>query len=130
MPKFSKRSLDSLATVDLRLRSILEEAIQYMDFIVLEGHRDKAAQDAAVATGKSKTPWPTSKHNSLPSKAVDIAPFPLNWNDPQGFAYLAGFIRGLAAARGLRLRWGGDFNRNNDLHDQSFTDLPHLEIDE
>jgi peptidoglycan L-alanyl-D-glutamate endopeptidase CwlK len=128
VPAFSPRSQSALSTIHPDLQRVLKEAIKYVDFTVLEGHRGKAAQNAAVAAGKSKTPWPQSKHNATPALAVDIAPYPVDWKDTARFHFLAGFIKGIAAARGISLRWGGDWDGDNDLRDQVFIDLPHFEL--
>lgn len=128
MPQFSQRSLTALSTIHPDLQRVLKEAIKHVDFVVLEGHRDKIAQDAAVAAGKSKTPWPKSKHNSKPALAVDIAPYPISWSDSARFYRLAGFVQGIAAMLGISLRWGGDWDGDGDLRDQTFHDLPHFEL--
>lgn len=108
-----------------------------MDFTVLVGWRGKADQDAAVAAGKSKTPWPTSKHNQMnngrpESMAVDFAPWPIDWNDIKAFHFLAGFIMGvgapIAAAHGYRLRYGGNFNDDGNFTNDHFVDGDHLEL--
>jgi hypothetical protein len=49
-----------------------------IDFKILCGHREEKEQNEAFNKGNSKLKWPQSKHNSLPSLAVDIAPFPVN----------------------------------------------------
>ncbi len=46
----------------------------------------------------------------------------------KSFARLAGHYEGVASVLGYTLRWGGDWDRDGDLLDQSFFDLPHLEI--
>lgn len=69
-----------------------------------------------------------SKHNSQPSKAVDVSPYPINWNNKEGFYHFAGFVRATAQQMGIKIRWGGDWNGNFDLKDQNFFDLPHFEI--
>jgi len=91
-----------------------------------------------------------SKHNESPSKAVDSAPWfpdrkipwpqtPKDWNDPvqrnkyvkdlNQFYHYAGFVEGMAASMGYsdRLRWGGDWDRDHDISDQTFNDLVHFE---
>lgn len=128
MPKFGRKSLDILATCHPDLQLVCNEAIKLYDFTVLEGYRPKDKQDKAVEEGRSKTPWPISKHNTMPSRAVDIAPYPVNWNNPERFFFLAGIMLGISAKLGKRLRWGGDFNMNGDFDDQSFKDLPHFEL--
>ena len=130
MPHFSQRSLDRLATCDGRLQEILRAAIAHYDFTVLEGHRSEARQNQLYAEGKSKLRYPRSKHNSTPSRAVDVAPYPIDWNDRERFYYLAGLIMGIAKIKGIPLRWGGDWDRDTDFADNTFDDLPHFEIDE
>ena len=50
--------------------------------------------------------YPNSKHNKLPSKAVDVAPYPIDWNDPDRFYHFAGYVRGIAEGMGIKIRWG------------------------
>ena len=128
MPKFSKESLAKLNTCHPKLQKVFSEAIKHVDFTVLEGHRDKAKQDAVVASGNSKTPWPSSKHNSLPSRAIDVVPYPIDWNNKDRFYLFGGFILGIAASMGIKLRFGGDWNGNFETKDQTFNDLPHFEL--
>lgn len=120
MPTFGKRSLANLASCDARLQSVAHEAIKTYDFTVICGHRDKAAQNKAVREGKSKAPWPTSKHNSSPSLAMDCVPHPLDWNDTAEFHEMAHAMKRAAKRVGVRLKWGGDF--------KGFFDGPHFEI--
>lgn len=134
MPRFGSASETQLATVDSRLVRVCREAIKYFDFAVIEGHRGKAAQNAAFAKGASKLRWPNGNHNSLPSKAVDLAPYPIDWKDGElphaRFAVLAGVMKVCAQQLGVRIRWGADWNRNWDPRDESFLDWGHFEIDE
>lgn len=127
MPKFSKQSEQRLATCDERLQRLLGEAIKSVDFTVLCGHRTEDEQEDAFRTGKSKVHWPDSKHNATPSVAVDIAPYPIDWNDHRAFARLFGYIERIAHEQGIRVRWGGDWN-GNWRSDDSFVDLPHIEL--
>jgi len=130
MAEFSKSSLDKLATLDLRLADILTEAIKIVDFTILEGHREKDAQDTAYMTGTSKLQWPNSKHNHHPSMAVDIAPYPIDWHNIRRFCFLGGIIKAIAHTRNIEIRWGYDWDSDNDFDDQTFNDLPHFEIRE
>jgi len=134
MPNFGKESLAQLATCDKRLQVVMKEVIKIFDFTVLEGHRGEVAQNKAFNKGLSKVRWPNGNHNSIPSLAVDIAPYPIDWSDKLKaqlrFAYLAGHVMSTARRLDIKLRWGGDWNRNQDSRDESFLDLPHFEIDE
>lgn len=130
MPSFSKVSKDRLSTADVKLQDICNEAIKTMDFSVLCGHRDKVAQDLAYAQGTSKLRWPKSKHNTSPSKAVDLAPWPINWNDIGRFMKLADLVLAIAKKKKIKIRWGADWNRNGQWQDEKFRDWPHFELDE
>lgn len=128
MPKFGKRSLARRATVHEDLQAILDAVIPHFDFTILTGHRDKEAQNEAYATGHSGKQWPDSKHNTKPSIAVDIAPWPINWKDRERFTYLAGHMKQAAEMLGFELRWGGDWDRDTEVSDNSFDDLVHFEL--
>lgn len=138
MPVFSRASRAAMRTCHSDLQKVLEEAIKYFDFSVLEGHRGQKAQDAAVAAGNSQVRWPYGKHNSLPSLAVDLAPYPIDWAGSTKalarFAYLAGIIDVVATqllAEGKishRVRWGSDWNMNEDPRDERFMDWGHFEL--
>ncbi len=118
MPTFSKKSLDRLATVDRKLYDICSEAIRTIDFSVICGHRGQEEQDAAVAAGKSHTPWPTSKHNSTPSQAVDLIPYPFNpltdWKNIEKFRDINAHMQVAADKLGHKIRWGGTFTTIKD----------------
>jgi biotin-(acetyl-CoA carboxylase) ligase len=120
MPSFSKRSLDNLKSCHPDLQRVAHEAIHHFDFTVICGHRGKAAQDQAVATGKSKAKWPTSKHNSKPSLAFDATPHPLDWDDLDAFHAMAAAMKAAATKADVRIKWGGDFT--------GFFDGPHFEL--
>lgn len=134
MFKFSTKSLANLETCHVDLQKICNAAILRIDFSVLEGHRNKELQDKAFSEGKSKTPWPKSKHNSMPSMAVDVAPCPIDWNDRERFYFLAGILIGISQQllkEGEifhKLRFGGDWDSDNQFKDETFSDIPHLEL--
>ena len=126
---FSNSSKAKLATIHPDLQKVLNEAIKYVDFTVLEGVRSLETQKEYVRTGRSKTL--NSKHlkqNDGYSHAVDIIAYPIDWDNWQRNYLFAGFIKGIAASLGVNLRigadWDGDFNPKN----QSFHDLPHIEL--
>jgi len=133
MPAFGARSLAKLAELHPDLQKVLTEAIKYRDFAIICGYRDETEQNEHFATGRSKVQYPNSKHNQRPSLAVDVAPWyaeapHIRWNDVTGFASLGGFITGIAAAQGIAMRWGADWDGDGDHTDQTFMDWPHLEL--
>lgn len=128
MPKFSERSLERLETCHPDLQAVMNVAILGYDFTILEGHRGRDAQNEAHRTGKSQLKFPQSKHNKVPALAVDIAPYPVDWEDLERFYFLAGYVHAVADRLEVEIRWGGDWDGDGDLHDSSFLDLPHFEL--
>ena len=130
MPKFSNRSLNRLNTCDKRLREIFNEVIKTVDCSILEGYRDKDRQNALYKEGKTKVKYPFGRHNKLPSIAVDVVPYPVDWDDRERFHLFAGFVLGVSNQMGHDLRWGGDWNQNWQVNDNRFDDFPHFELRE
>ena len=128
MPKFGKRSKNALSSCDERLIKVFDEVIKTVDCSVLEGHRGQSKQDKYYEEGKSKVKYPSGRHNKLPSMAVDVAPYPIDWNDRERFHLFAGFVLGIAKSMGINLRWGGDWNQNFEVDDNKFDDFPHFEL--
>lgn len=128
MNEFSKQSWDRLETCHPDLQLLFQEVVKHYDCSILEGWRSEADQNNAVHEGKSKTPWPQSKHNTIPSSAVDVAPYPIQWNNLKRFYHFAGFVLGVAKEMNIKIRWGGDWDSDMDLDDQDFNDLVHFEL--
>jgi peptidoglycan L-alanyl-D-glutamate endopeptidase CwlK len=87
----------------------MNRAILEYDFSVLEGFRGEDAQNYAFDNGFSKVRWPFGKHNIHPSRAVDIAPYPVRWNDPVRFTELSIIIKRIAGELMIPIKWGGDW---------------------
>jgi|TARA_R100000329_G_C7605641_1_gene214848 peptidoglycan L-alanyl-D-glutamate endopeptidase CwlK len=128
MPRFSKKSLSKLETCDKRLQDLFLRVVKKFDCTIIEGHRSKDRQNKLFKEGKSKLKYPKGKHNAIPSKAVDVAPYPIDWNDRERFTYFAGYVVGIAYQMGLKIRWGGDWDMDTQVKDNNFDDLPHFEI--
>lgn len=128
MPWYNNRSERRLLTCDPRLIDIFSEVVGIVDNSVICGHRNAIDQNLAFNSGNSKVKWPNSTHNDIPSKGVDVAPYPSMWDDPNQFYYLAGVVAAVARRRGVKIRWGGDWDRDGDFTDQTFMDLGHFEV--
>lgn len=128
MPRFGKRSKERLSTCDDKLQKIFNEVIKYVDCSVLEGHRSAERQNKLFDEGKTKVKFPNGRHNSNPSRAVDVVPYPIDWDDRERFHLFAGFVIGIAQSMGVKLRWGGDWNMNFEVDDNKFDDFPHFEL--
>ena len=130
MPRFGKKSKEQLDTCNEKLRRVFNEVIKTVDCSVLEGHRDKDRQNAFYEEGKTKVKYPKGRHNADPSLAVDVVPYPIDWDDRERFHLFAGFVLGTAKQMGIKLRWGGDWNINWFVDDNKFDDFPHFELTE
>ena len=128
MYKFGKTSRARLDTCHPLLIEIMEEAIKLVDFSVLCGHRGEKEQQEAVNRGASKVLFPNSKHNTSPSVAVDIAPYPIDWDNTERFAHLGGIVKGIAHEKGIKIRCGFDWDCDGDITDHKFMDYPHFEL--
>lgn len=133
MPKFGTRSRDNLAQAHIDLQNLFKEVIKHYDCSVICGHREEDAQNTAYAEGRSKVEFPNSKHNSSPSLAVDVVPYfkeypHIRWKDSDKFYEFGGFVQGVAKVMGINIRWGGNWDGDDELHDQDLFDLPHFEI--
>ena len=124
MPRFGKRSKQRLKGVDVKLVNVLNELIKIMDVTIIEGLRTQERQDELVAKGASKTKY--SKH--IQGKAVDLAPYPIDWEDRERFHYMGGMVRGIGQQLNVNIRWGGDWDSDGEIKDNSFDDLVHVEI--
>ena len=127
MPRFSTKSKRKLYTCDERLVELFEEVLEGFDCTVLEGLRGQKAQDEAYNRGNSKVKFPNGKHNKSPSNAVDVAPYPIDWDDRDRFHYFGGYVLGVARQMGLKIRWGGDWDMDTKTKDNKFDDLVHYE---
>lgn len=128
MYKYSKRSEKKLLTCNSDLIKLFRKVIKLIDITILDGHRSEERQNRLYKTGKSKKEYPNSKHNVYPSEAIDVAPYPIDWNDLYRFYYMAGIIKACANESSIGIRWGGDWDSDNDFNDQQLMDLVHFEL--
>ena len=135
--KYGKSSLEKLSTVNPFLKQIFKNVLRMkiMDITIIYGVRDAKEQNRLYKEGLSKLKWPESKHNIRQvfwkSRAIDAAPF-IKGNVSYNYnhcAYLAGLVMGEAERMGIKLRWGGDWDKDGEaITDQSFNDLIHYEL--
>ena len=128
MPRFGSRSINRIKTCDQRLQELFYEVVKHFDCTIIEGHRGEERQNKAYNDGKSKVKYPNGKHNQFPSVAVDVAPYPIDWDDRERFTLFAGFVLGIAKSMGINLRWGGDWDQDWTVKDNKFDDFPHFEL--
>jgi len=130
VPKFSATSQKRLEGAHPDLQRVFAEVVKHFDCTIVCGHRGRVAQQLALESGKSKAAFGQSPHNFKPAYAVDVVPYPINWQDRERMTYFAGFVLGTARALGVNLKWGGDWDGDTHLSDNRFDDLPHFELAE
>jgi len=128
MPRFGKKSKERLKGVDTKLVNVLNELIKIMDCTIIEGVRSEEKQQEYFKKGKSKIDGITKKGMHQLGKAIDLAPYPIDWNDRDRFHYMGGMIRGIAKQLNVNVRWGGDWDSDGQTKDNSFDDLVHVEV--
>lgn len=130
MPAFSVTSKARLASCSIKLQNVMNEVIKHIDFKVISGNRTLEEQQKEYELGYSTKDGieKKSRHQSKPSEAIDIAPYPIDWENTKRFHVLAGFVMGVATEMGIKLRWGGDWDRDWSYKDQKFHDLGHFEL--
>lgn len=133
MIRWGKGSLAVRATLAQPLIVLVDDVAAFVppkfDHTLFCGYRDEAAQNKAFADKRSTKRWPDSKHNVFPSLALDILPYPEDWNDELRIARLIGIYDARAIALGIRIRVGLDFSGDGRSRDERFVDAWHLELE-
>lgn len=128
------RSKNNLKGVHPDLVKVVERAITLttQDFTVIEGVRTTQRQQELYAQGRTKPGSKVTNADGVKNKsnhqakadgyghAVDIVPYPVDWNTTSKFRAIADAMKQAAKDLGVKLEWGGDWT--------SFKDLPHFEV--
>lgn len=131
--KLGKTSLARLQGVDETLVNVVKRAIEIseVDFTVLEGVRTLERQRELYAQGRTApgkiVTW-TMKSRHIEGKAVDLVPYPLDWNDLEKFNKIKDAMFQAARELDVNLRWGADWNGNGEYREKGEYDSPHFEI--
>lgn len=122
MPKFSKSSAAKLATCHPDLQKIFNDIIKTRDCTIICGARTLEEQQAAFKGGFSKLDGinKKSKHQISAEEplalAVDVLPYPINWNDSHGHADFARAVKATAEHYKIKIVWGGDWKMRDNPH--------------
>lgn len=129
--KWGNSSREQLNSCTVDVQWLLTQVLLHVaDLTVIEGHRNEERQNSLYPKF-TKLKYPHGKHNRYPSEAVDVQPYPRPKNNIRlcsSLGYIAGAAKQIGARRGLSVRWGGDWDGDGDVTDQTFDDLFHIEV--
>ena len=127
MPSFSKKSQERLDTCDASIMRLFYRIIENYDCTIISGYRSPEEQFELFKIGRKEVngKWirdgkkkivtkrdgfiKSSDHNCYPSKAVDVAPYPIDWDDEKRFKEFAAYVKGHAANMNIPILWAGDW---------------------
>jgi len=132
MPEFSSHSLARLGSVHKDLQTLFHEVIKDYDCTVICGLRTQEEQQKLYAKGRYEPGNIVtykdgvdrrSKHQD--GTAVDVVPWPIDWDDEVRFREFGWFVLGVANTLKRDgqidndIKWGGHWQ---------FKDYPHFEL--
>lgn len=156
MYQYGSASLAKLATVEPALRAVFMLALTKspVDIIVLEGVR--SSEQMAINYGKGRTPaectakgvpahfaqphlakvtWLNHPYESPHkaqanglSRAGDIAPYPIDWNDLGRFDQMAKAVMEAAEELATPVIWGADWDHDGKPRERGESDSPHFQL--
>ena len=133
MPRFSRISAERLLTCHPDLIAIFNEVVKHVDISIVCGHRGEKEQNEAFNSGHSQRRYPNSFHNYIPSVAIDVMLWHqqephVRWDDIVGAAWLAGYVQRIADELGVGIRFGGNWDGDDEFDDNTFNDYAHYEL--
>lgn len=156
---FNEQSLKELAMVSPALRLVILDALRVSDvpFQIRKGGGPRTIEQQRAfaepnAEGKIRSkvhpdhdanglPWKSQAHFFAAAKHVVGPEMPLaravdivcavkgKEFDREHLAHIAGVILACARFRETPVRWGGNFDRDGEILEQAFDDMPHFELD-
>lgn len=125
MPEFGEVSKQRLMWLPPTFQKVLENAVKRVDFSVICTLRTYEEQQELYNNHKSNAKPGESKHNLKPGflhvEAVDVCPYPTQFENKELFIKLAYIILDEARKLNYPLLWGGFFKVAGK------PDLPHFE---
>lgn len=154
--RLGTQSRERLKGVHPQLVRVVERAIEIskQDFLVLEGVRTPQRQRQLYGQGRSRqelakagvdvtlskpslpvVTWTLKSNHFVKSDglghAVDLAPYPVDWEGPTRFPKFDAISRAMFAAAtelGVGLRWGADWDQDGKPRERGESDSPHFEL--
>lgn len=145
---FGPQSLKRLEGVHPKMVAVVHGALAILnewkaagvattDLMVLEGVRTPARQKELYAQGRTKpgakVTWTLESNHFVNKKtgfghAVDLVPYPVDWNDLKKFDLISRAMMASAAKLNTPIRWGADWDRDGNPRERGESDSPHFEL--
>lgn len=126
--KWGLKSIKKIKSCDCRIQKLMKKVIETapFDITVLEGFRPQEVQDEYYSRGRTKpgkiiTWTKKSNHTEIPSKAIDLAPYPIAWKDLAAFEVLGAHVLKCAKELNISIEWGGNWKGKK-------KDSPHYQL--
>jgi len=146
MPVFGRISKERLRSVHPLLIKCSYTVVKVFDISIAMGVRTTEEQQALYAIGRTseldRSPVTNCDGINKKSKhqiredglchAIDVNPYPVDFNNKERYYLMWGLFLGVSQSilghSDYKLRWGGDWDGDNEFDDQTFIDLPHIEL--
>lgn len=145
---YGPQSLKRLEGVHPKMKEVVLGALDIMnewdaagvatcDIMVLEGVRTPERQKELYAQGRTKpgqkVTWTLNSNHFINKKtgyghAVDLVPYPVDWNDLKKFDLISRAMFASAAKLNTPIRWGADWDRDGNPRERGESDSPHFEL--
>ena len=118
---WGNKSKEAISTVDPRLVYIANKLADIWNMTIIHGYRGRELQTQLHEQNPNGAlPWPLSEHNHTPSRAIDIAPYPVNWEKVDRFDMMIGAAYAIAE--------GGNFRIDSGKFFSNVLDYPHIQV--
>lgn len=136
-PRFPNAILETDRSVEQQRRNVEKGVSKTMDSKHIVGEKRELAD--AVDAAPDPLEWPDvakvqrritemlGRHLSGEQQVELTALIEKYAKDLGRWYYFGGYVCGVADELGIAVRWGGDWDGDREIRDQSFNDLPHVE---
>ena len=116
---WGKKSREVLSTLAPDLIYLMNKLADVRNVSLISGYRGKTEQNEYYIKGTGVR-YPFSKHNTYPSLAVDVVPWPTQYESIEELDMMLGSIQALSYTLDITIRLGKYFSTRKDY--------PHIEL--
>ena len=128
MYSFGPASMEVYKQLHPGLQRYCDRVIKIKDVSLICGYRGRAEQELAFKSGNSKAHFGESPHNYWPALAVDLVPWPTQFESKAELHVLNGITIAIASVDEFPITCGNDWDHDGDVDDETFHDSPHVQL--